>query len=1009
MDPDEDRAPAPSVRRDPQPKNHGPERRLAGRPEEATPRLAQPTGGAPGEAGQWFRTLAETTSTAILVYHRDGLIYANRAAEALSGFSAAELLGMPPWRLAHPDHQTLVRERIRARLHGEPVPARYEVKMLTRDGCERWVELTSAVIEAGGGSAEATALTTVVDVTERKLAEEALRESHAHLELAQYVSGVIPWEWNLVTDAMAIAPHAAEVLGCGPEALWTSGREFQDAVCEEDRQELAAALKRCLEAGRDFAVELRVVLPDGGLRWLSYRGRALRDETGAAARLIGVAQDVSERKRAEEQLRAMVEGTSASIGTDFLRSLVRHLAQALGVRYAFAGELMPESPDRVRLVALWTGDEYGEPFEYDLRGTPCDSVVGRQHVAIPADAWRLYPDDAWLRSARIESYVAVPLFNADERPLGLIGVMDVKPLSEGLPALSILKIFAARAAAEVERRLAEEALAQEKERAQVTLASIGDGVIRTDAGGRIDYLNPVAERLTGWTAAEAFHQPVLRVFQVVDEATGKPLPNPVERCLREGRVIELPGSSLLIPRHGGELWIRDSVAPIRDRQGRITGSVLVFKDVTQLRGMEREMAFLARHDPLTGLINRRELERRLQDAIETASQEGREHAFFYFDLDEFKLVNDTCGHLAGDELLKQLGSLLRSRLRKTDSLARLGGDEFGVLLEDIAPDRARRVGEEIRKVVQGFRFTWQERAFEVGVSLGLVPITAGSGDLAQVLSAADAACSMAKESGGNRLHEYQPDDTALAERYGAMQWIHRIRNAFAEDRFCLYRQSIEPLAARPGEPPLLEIFIRMRDEEGRIIAPGAFIPAAERYHLISAIDRWVVHTAFAALAARREPACFAINLSGQSLGDEAFLAAVLAELEATGADPRRVCFEITETAAVGNLAQAMRFIGALKELGCRFVLDDFGSGLSSFAYLKNLPVDFLKIDGAFVRGMADNTVQRALVQSIHQIGRVMGIHTVAESVEDRETLEALRQIGVDYAQGYCLSLPEPLE
>jgi len=954
------------------------------------------------DAEQWFRTLAETTSTAIFVYQADRLIYVNRACEELTGYPAAELLQLAPWQLAHPDHQDTARERVAARLRGEPVPARYELKLLTRDGRERWVELTSAVMDAGGKPA---ALATALDITERKLAEVALRESSARLELAQWVSGVITWEWNLLTDEIAVSAHATEVLGGRPP--WTTGRELLEAVYKEDRETLIRSLRLCLQEDQDFAAELRVVTPDGKLLWIAERGRALRDETGAPVRLIGVAHDVSERKRAEERLRAIVDGTSSAIGTDFLRSLVRHLAEALGVRYAFASEIADPAASRVRLVALWAGDGYGEPFEYDTRGTPSESVVGRQSCYIAADARRLFPDDPWLQSAAIESYVAVPLFDAANRPLGHIGVMDDRPLGAGVPAMSILKIFAARAAAEIERKLAEEELAEEKERAQVTLASIGDGVIRTDARGRIDYLNPVAERLTGWSMAEALQQPVARIYHVLDEADNDPRADLVERCLREGRVFEPPGVSLLVPRHGGELAIRDSVAPIRDRAGRIAGTVLVFKDVTQLRGMEREMVYLARHDPLTGLINRREFETRLQLCLDTAREEQRPHALFYLDLDEFKVINDTCGHLAGDEMLKQVAALLRSHLRTADVLARLGGDEFGVLLEDTPLERARALGEEMRREIRQFRFAWQERLFDLGASIGLVPIHAGSGDLEQVLAAADAACYVAKESGRNRIHEYQPDDRALAERHGEMQWIHRIHKAFAEHRFCLYRQKIAPLSDLGG-PPMCEIFIRMREEDGRIASPAAFIPAAERYHLIGAIDRWVVHEAFTSLVRPSESFTYAINLSGQSLGDDTFLGYVLAEIETTGVEPDRVCFEITETAAVGNLAQAMRFIHALKELGCRFVLDDFGSGLSSFAYLKNLAVDFLKIDGGFVRDMNGDPVHRALVESIHQIGRVMGLHTIAESVEDAETLESLRAIGVDYAQGYGLSLPEPL-
>jgi diguanylate cyclase (GGDEF)-like protein/PAS domain S-box-containing protein len=855
------------------------------------------------ETDQWFRILAESTATAIFVYRTDEILYVNPACEDLTGYTSEELLRKLPWDLAAPEAQGMLGERAAARLRGDSEPHRYETCIYTKDGRERWIDLTSAVILLEDG--EPAALATAIDITERKQAEVALRESTARLELAQRVA-----------------------------------------------------------------------------------------------------------QRGEERLRAIVEGTSSTTGADFLRSLVRHLAGTLGMEYAFVSEVADEPATRMRILVLWEKDAYSPTFEYDLRGTACEHVVGKQPGYHPAELWRLFPEDRWVVETRIESYVAVPLFDRADRPLGHMAVMSTQPLAEDLPAMSILKIFAARASGEIERKLAEEALAKEKELAQVTLASIGDGVIRTDATGMIDYLNPVAERLTGWSAAEACGQPVTRVFKVIDEATGKLLPSAVERCLAEGEVVEHAGHSMLVQHDGGECAIRDSVAPIQDHQGRTTGTVLVFKDVTQLRGMEREMIYLARHDALTGLINRREFEKRLQQGLDSALEEKREHALFYLDLDEFKVVNDTCGHLAGDEMLKQVTALLRTLVRKTDTLARLGGDEFGVLLEDATLEDARELGERLGAAVRQYRFGWQERIFEIGVSIGLVPITADSGDMAQVLSTADAACYVAKESGRNRMHEYQPDDTALAERYGEMQWIYRIHKAFAEFRFCLYRQSIHPLHDKGPEPPLCEIFIRMIDEDGRIVTPAAFIPAAERYHLIASIDRWVIHSAFMALAcgtlSHGDTTRFAINLSGQSVGDETFLDYVLGEIEATGIAPERIFFEITETAAVGNLAKAMHFIRVLKELGFRFVLDDFGSGLSSFAYLKNLQVDFLKIDGGFVRDMIGSSVQRALVESIHQIGKVMGIRTIAESVEDRSTLEVLREIGVDYAQGYGLSMPEPL-
>ncbi len=385
--------------------------------------------------------------------------------------------------------------------------------------------------------------------------------------------------------------------------------------------------------------------------------------------------------------------------------------------------------------------------------------------------------------------------------------------------MSILKIFAARAAAEIERKLAEEALAQEKERAQVTLASIGDGVIRTDAAGLDRLPEPggrAAHRLDRRRGLRPAGDPDLqggrRGHRQTAARPGRALP-------RRGPDHRARGYSLLVRRDGQEFAIRDSVAPIQDRHGRTTGSVLVFKDVTQLRGMEREMIYLARHDPLTGLINRREFEKRLQHCLDTARAEKREHALFYLDLDEFKVVNDTCGHLAGDEMLQAGDGAAASRwLRKTDTLARLGGDEFGVLLEDTSLEDARELASACAAPSQQYRFGWQERIFEIGVSIGLVPITADSGDMAQVLSAADAACYVAKESGRNRMHEYQPDDSALAERYGEMQWIHRIHKAFAEHRFCLYRQSIQPLARRRHRAAALRD-LHPHDRRGRPASP----------------------------------------------------------------------------------------------------------------------------------------------------------------------------------------------
>ena len=564
-----------------------------------------------------------------------------------------------------------------------------------------------------------------------------------------------------------------------------------------------------------------------------------------------------------------------------------------------------------------------------------------------------------------------------------------------------------------ERKIAENALFQEKERAFVTLASIADGVIRTDARGIIDYLNPVAQKLTGWTLEEAYGQAAGVVYRVIDEETGKKVLDPVHHCLEERREVAFLGQRLLVRRDGSTFPIHDSAAPIRSQDGKVTGSILVFKDLTQVRRAEDEMEHLASHDPLTGLINRREFERELRQTLQAKDGRGTKHALCQLDLDAFKLVNETCGHTAGDQLIRKIASVIEERVRQQDVLARLGGDEFGILFRDCSPEEAEQRAKEIGEAIHSFRFHWGGRTFTNRVSGGLAPLSTSHSGADALLSAADAACFVAKDKGGGSIHIYQPGDREIAERYGEMQWISRLQKALDEDRFRLYHQIIKPLGASESEPPLSELFIRLIDEEGKLVYPGSFIPAAERYGLIPTIDRWVLRTALRLLAdggngAMPANSRFAINLSGLSLGADGFLDFVVDELDRTRIPPERVFFEITETSAIANLPMAIRFISVLKGMGCRFVLDDFGQGLSSFGYLKNLPLDFLKIDGGFVREMVADPIQAALVASIHEIGAVMGLRTIAESVEDEATLEALRQIGVDYVQGYLFQRPRPL-
>ncbi|HEX2163632.1 MAG TPA: EAL domain-containing protein, partial [Thermoanaerobaculia bacterium] len=534
---------------------------------------------------------------------------------------------------------------------------------------------------------------------------------------------------------------------------------------------------------------------------------------------------------------------------------------------------------------------------------------------------------------------------------------------------------------------------------------IGDGVVRVDALGRVESMNPVAERLLGRRVEEVAGVTLDEVYRRVDETTAKPLASLVSLCLAQRRRVESTERCLLLRGDGEERVVQESAAPVFDRDGALAGAVLVVRDVTRLTGMEREVSYFATHDPLTGLLHRRELERRL--ARHLAAGGGRGGALVHLDLDEFRVVNDLCGHNAGDELLREVAERLFEAVGDAGVVARMGADEFGVLLPRASAAEGRRRAEELRLAVGGRRFLWREHSFDVRASVGVVTLGASAGEPPQVITAAEAACLAAKERGRDRVHEYRPHDRELAQRHGEMQWIHRIHRAFDEDRFCLHRQPIRPLAGGVEEN-FSEVLIRMRDNDGRLVAPGAFIPAAERYHLIPQIDRWVVRTALAGLAAEGDGACLALNVSGLSLSDERFLDDVLAAIETSGVDPRRLCFEITETAAVAHLARAHRFMAVLRAQGCRFVLDDFGSGLSSFAYLKNLPVDFLKISGQFVRGIEENELQLALVRSIHQIGELMRMGTIAEGVETASALDALHEMGVHYAQGFWIGRPEPM-
>jgi len=779
-------------------------------------------------------------------------------------------------------------------------------------------------------------------------------------------------------------------------------------ITHPDDQELDQQLIQQLIRGEicSFSQEKRYLHHDGFLLWGNVTVSMVSASSGDPGYLIAVVEDISDRKRAEVEL--------------------HQLNQELENRVALSIAAFHTSEERFRLA-----------FE--------EATIGMALVA---------PDGRWLRVNQaicdLVGYSAAELLEIDFQRITHTDDLEidlhyVQQMLEGkintyqlekryfhkqgqvvwvLLSVSLVRdqqnqpsYFISQIQDITERKRAEQALCAEKELAQVTLQSIGDAVITTDVQGNITKFNPIAEHLTGWIIDTAQGKPISEVFNIINEETREPADNPIQRALREGRIVGLANHTILISQEGTEFAIEDSAAPIRNRQDQIIGAVMVFRDVTHSRNLTHQLSWQASHDPLTRLVNRRKFDQILQEAFHESQSDNIQHVLCFLDLDQFKVINDTCGHAAGDKLLCQVAKLLQKPIRAADTLARLGGDEFGILLHQCPLDRATLIADQLRQAIQDFRFQWTSKTFSIGVSIGLVQLDSHSLDVESALGAADAACYTAKARGRNRIQVYEANDEVLIQQRGDQWWSLRIKQAIAENRFCLYSQAIVPTTATRENPTnACEILLRMLGDQDEVISAAEFIPAAENYNLSLDVDRWVIskflsdnsHTLKAADAQNIRPTQFMINLSGKSVGDEQFLHFLKTQLKKHPHTAPSICFEITETAAISNLSQAVNFIKELKQLGCQFALDDFGTGMSSFAYLKVLPVDYLKIDGRFIEDMMDDPATSAIVESINHIGHVMGMQTIAEYVSNDLIREKLQAMGVDYSQGYAISKPSAM-
>ena len=645
----------------------------------------------------------------------------------------------------------------------------------------------------------------------------------------------------------------------------------------------------------------------------------------------------------------------------------------------------------------------------DLLGIPPESLVGRRVTDIIRPAYRSRAQDyiaEQMAGGRLNVRYELQLIDGEERARW-VEVTGTRMRFRGSAAI----LTVARDI--TYRKSVEAALGRGRRQAQITLESLSEGIVTADAAGKIDYLNAAAEKLTGTSRDQAMGKAFSDFVKLVEEDDYRDLGDPVSRCLLTRQRISMGRRALLIPVDGGdEISIDAAASPMIGPDDELTGAVLIMRDVSELRGLTREMTYQASHDALTGLVNRREFERQLSAALDSAKTENSQHVLCYMDLDRFKAVNDTCGHAAGDNMLREIATLLREKTRGSDVLARLGGDEFGLLLLGCPLEKARQISDDICTAVRGYRFVWQDRIFDIGISIGLIEVGQSSGTLEDVLSAADSACYVAKQEGRGRVHIYSAMDEVAARQRGEIHWLRKLQTAIREESFELYVQPIISVAGRIPSGPAVEVLLRLIDPEEGAVSPNQFIRAAERYQLVGKLDRWVLRTTLNAVAAGTirlpDQRSVAINISGQTMAEEGFLDFVIECLDHSQVNPAQICFEVTESAVLGDLERARRFIGVLHGMGCTFGLDDFGSDIGSLANLQDLNIDFLKLDGVCTRNLTTDAVNQEVVAAVTRLSKAVGFKVIAEQVEDQPSFDSLRDLGVNFIQGNYLEAPQAL-
>ncbi|MCH9697704.1 MAG: EAL domain-containing protein [Gammaproteobacteria bacterium] len=895
--------------------------------------------------------------------------------------SEADIIGKTDYQMPWKQHARQYRDSDRQVLNSQKALCHYEEYQIRTDGNIRWYK-TSKIPLLGENSESIGILVLYEDVTEKKHAESELIHSEKRYRNMIETTGtgyVCLNSDGIVSD---VNSHFISLAGLSSrtEIIGHSIDEF----ISSDHSVAYKLLDYLSLQDQVDGLEVELLQPCGKVVPLEINSAKNESENGLIYMVL--CRDLTIRDEARLDL---------SQKDQFLKNVLNDLKTYLAILKP-DGKIVyiNEKPLKINDILL---TDIQDTFFYDCPwwGSQVDRNLIKHDLG---------------RSAFGETVSRKMQVNMGTRGLRWISV-DTHPIVDESGEICRIIVEGRDVEDDVsEIKVAQNNLYEEKKRLQVTLRSIGDAVVTTDTKGVIDYINPVAESLTGWNLHEALGKPLTAIVSIVNEDDRKPCNDPITLCVDKKRLVSLGNQSLLINRTGIEFSIQSTAAPIVDDDGVISGVVLAFTDITESRRLTRQLAFHATHDALTELVNRRAFHSRLRQVIQASKENDDQTILGFLDLDQFKIINDRCGHVAGDEFLRQLASLIKKRLGHRETLARIGGDEFAILIEDCTLTQALSQLEGIRQTINTFRFKWLNQIFTISVSIGVVVIKDPNKSSSELLSDADAACYLAKQRGRDRIHVYQDDDQQLTRQRSDMQWFSQITQALESDRFCLYYQPIYSLNKKRGVR--YELLVRMKGNQEQLIFPTSFLPAAEHYAIATKIDRWVFKEAFNWLQSLpqhlEELDHCAINLSGHSLSDNDFLLFLLQLFEDTDLPPEKICIEVTETAAISNMSNAKYFMNTLQKQGCSFALDDFGMGLSSFSYLKNLSVDYLKIDGSFVKNIVNDPDDFAIVKSINDVGHTMGKQTIAEFAENRETLDCLNEIGVDYVQGYIINRPRSI-